>query len=226
MKIKSYAHASFRVEGGGKAIVTDPYEPAVAWFAPIDEPADLVLMSSDTDRFHCDPSHVQGNPKVINTLTVPPEGMVVDGIPIRAFPARERFQMRLIFRGFRPRANAMYSFELEGIKVFHTGDIGRRFRPDEIAALRGNVDVMIALSGGVHNIEVDDMKQAIDAIGPRMVIPMHYFNPKGRLKILPVDEIAKRFPADHVVRNGASEVEFTAATLPKETTLYILEPSR
>ncbi len=226
MKIKSYAHASFRIEGGGKAVVTDPYEPAVAWFAPIDEPADLVLMSSDTDRFHCDPSHVQGNPPVINALKVPAEGVVVDGLAIQALPARERYQARLIFRGFRPRLNAMYRFELEGIRVFHTGDIGRRFRPEEIAALRGNVDVMFALSGGVHNIEVDDMKRAIDEIGPRMVIPMHYFNPKGRLKILPVDVMAGKFPKDRVVRSGESEVEITAATLPKEPHLYILEPSR
>ena len=90
MKIKFYAHACFRIEGGGKTIVTDPYEPATAWFAPIDEPADLVLMSSNTDRFHCDPSHVQGNPTVINALEIPPEGKTVNGVAIRAFPVRER----------------------------------------------------------------------------------------------------------------------------------------
>jgi len=83
-----------------------------------------------------------------------------------------------------------------------------------------------ALSGGVHNIEVDDMKKAIDAIGPKIVIPMHYFSPKGRLKILPVEEIAGRFPAGRVVRVGGPEVEVTPATLPAETRLYILEQSR
>jgi L-ascorbate metabolism protein UlaG (beta-lactamase superfamily) len=152
--------------------------------------------------------------------------MVVNGLTVHAIRARERFQARLLLRGLRPRLNAMYRFELEGVRVLHTGDIGRRFRAEEIAALRGNVDVMFALSGGVHNIEVDDMKRAIDAIGPRVVIPMHYFHPKGRLKILPVDEIAGRFPADRVVRVGAPEVEVTAAALPSEPHLFILEPSR
>ncbi|MEA2694953.1 MAG: hypothetical protein QOJ16_4340 [Acidobacteriota bacterium] len=226
MKIKFYAHACFRIEGGGQTIVTDPYEPAVSWFAPIDEPADLVVMSSNTDRFHCDPSHVQGNPTVINALEIPPEGKTVNGVALRAFPVRERYQLRLIFFLHLPRPNAMYSFELGGVRVLHTGDIGRRFRPGEIAALRGQVDVMLALAGGVHNIEVDDMKAAIDAIGPKVVIPMHYFLPKGRLQILPVDEIARRFPADRVVRVGGAEVELTPDTLPAETRLYILEPSR
>jgi L-ascorbate metabolism protein UlaG (beta-lactamase superfamily) len=226
MRIRFYAHACFRIEGGGRSIITDPYEPAVSGFGPIDEPADLVLMSSHLDRFHCDPSHVQGHPKVINALQIPPGGQVVDGLAVRAFRVRERYQARLLLRGILPRPNAMYAFELEGIRVLHTGDIGRRFRAGEIAALRGQVDVMFALSGGVHNIEVEEMKRAIDAIGPRVVIPMHYFLPQGRLKILPVDVIAGRFPAGDVVRVGGPDLELTAGSLPAAPHLYILDPAR
>jgi len=226
LKIKFYAHSCFRFEGAERTIVTDPYEPKVAWFDPVDEPADLVLMSSNTDRFHCDPSHVLGEPRVVNALDLPAGGADVDGLAVRPFRARERFQRRLLVRGILPRPNAMYAFTLDGVRVLHTGDIGRRFKASEIAALRGQVDVMIALSGGVHNIEVDDMKGAIDAIGPRIVIPMHYFSPKGRLKILPVDEIARRFPAERVVRVGSPELAVAPETLPAETHLYILEQAR
>ena len=73
MKITFYAHASFRLESPSVAVVTDPYTPVVSGFAPIDEPADLVVMSSSTDRFHSDPSHVRGDPVVIDALMdVPP----------------------------------------------------------------------------------------------------------------------------------------------------------
>jgi L-ascorbate metabolism protein UlaG (beta-lactamase superfamily) len=226
LKIKFYAHSCFRLEGADRTIVTDPYEPEVSWFDPIDEPADLVLMSSNTDRFHCDPSHLQGEPRVVNALELPVGGTEIDGLAVRPFRARERFQRRLLVRGILPRPNAMYAFTLDGVRVLHTGDIGRRFKASEIAALHGQVDVMFALSGGVHNIEVDDMKRAIEAIGPRIVVPMHYFSPKGRLKILPVDEIARRFPAERVVRVGSPEIEVTPETLPSETHLYILEQAR
>lgn len=226
MKIKFYAHSCFRLEGAGRSIVTDPYEPGISWFDPIDEPADLVLMSSNTDRFHCDPSHVQGEPRVVNALDIPAGGMTIDGLAVRAFKARERFQRRLLVRGILPRRNAMYAFTLDGVRVLHTGDIGRAFKRREIAALHGQVDVMFALCGGVHNIEVDDMKRAIDAIAPRIVVPMHYFSPKGRLKILPVDEIARRFPAGRVVRAGSPELEVAPETLPAETHLYILDQAR
>lgn len=226
MKIHFYAHACFGLEADGFRVITDPYEPGVSWFAPIDEPADVVLMSSDTDRFHCDPSHVQGEPTVVNTLQVPAGGLQVKKLHVRAFPTRERYQLKLLLRGYRPRMNAMYAFDLGGVRVLHTGDIGRKMKGSQVRELRGNVDVMFALSGGVHNIEVDDMKRAIDQVGPKVVIPMHYYSPKGRLQILPVDEIARRFPSERVVRVGGPEVELAPATLPSEPHLYILEQSR
>jgi L-ascorbate metabolism protein UlaG (beta-lactamase superfamily) len=52
MKITWYGHACFRIEGEGVSIVTDPYTPEVAGLDPVDEPADVVVMSSATDRFH------------------------------------------------------------------------------------------------------------------------------------------------------------------------------
>jgi hypothetical protein len=91
MKIKFYAHASFRLEGQGVSIVTDPFTPGpkASGFDPIDEPADLVIMSSATDRFHSDPSHVRGEPTVINALEAPAEGITVKGVSIRTFPSME-----------------------------------------------------------------------------------------------------------------------------------------
>jgi L-ascorbate metabolism protein UlaG (beta-lactamase superfamily) len=227
MKIKFYAHASFRLEGREATIVTDPYEPALSQFDPIDEPADLVLMSSATDRFHCDPSHVLGHPQVLNALDVPPGGTVAKGIAVRAYPGRERYQALMLLAGiFLPRRNALYSFALDGIRVLHTGDIGRPLKPAYADELRGQVDVMFALSGGVHNIELDDLQALIADLRPKIVIPMHYFNPKGRLKILPVTALTDRYPADRVVRAGKPDIDVDRATLPAATTIYVLEPSR
>lgn len=226
MKIKFYAHACFRLEGVDRTIVTDPYEPKVSQFDPIEEPADLVITSSHTDRFHNDPSHVLGSPRVINALEIPADGVGVDGLTIRAFRSRERYQWHLMRRGYFPRRNAMYAFTLDGVRVLHTGDIGRTFTWRQLRQLRGQVDVMFALAGGVHNLDIADMKKGISAIRPRIVIPMHYYSPKGRLDILPVDEFAGLFPANRVVRVGGPEIEVDPSSLPAETHVYILEQSR
>ena len=72
MKIKFYAHACFRLEGDGIAVVTDPYTagPEVSNYDPIQEKADVVIMSSATDRFHSDPSHILGEPAIVNAVEV------------------------------------------------------------------------------------------------------------------------------------------------------------
>jgi L-ascorbate metabolism protein UlaG (beta-lactamase superfamily) len=76
VKIRFYAHASFRLEADWLAVITDPYTPGPqhSGFVPIDEPAEIVIMSSTTDPFHSDPSHVRGDPTVVNALELPPGG--------------------------------------------------------------------------------------------------------------------------------------------------------
>lgn len=227
MKIKFYAHASFLLEGDDLRIVTDPYQPGEAsGFDPIEEPADLVIMSSTTDHFHSDPSHVQGDPKVLDALQVPSDGVEVEGLSVQAFPTRERLQWRVLRHGYLPRKNAMYAFTLDGLRVLHTGDVGRPFKRKVLRELRGRVDVMMALAGAVHNIEHEDMMRAIDQIGPRVVVPMHYYSEKGVLQVRRVEEFAANFPDERVVWVDGPEVELTPETLPEETHLYVLRQSR
>lgn len=225
MKITFYAHASFRLEADGLAVITDPYTPGPqgSGFDPIDEAADLVIMSSTTDRFHSDPSHVRGNPTVVDALALPLDGATVGGVTIRPFPAMENLNYDF---GRDPDANAMYLFTLGGVRVLHMGDIGNPIVPEQLDALRGNVDVLLALAGARATIALDDLDAAIAAIGPRVIIPMHYFSPRGVLKILPVDEFLARHPAASITRVGATQLELTPDSLPTTPQIYLLEQSR
>jgi L-ascorbate metabolism protein UlaG (beta-lactamase superfamily) len=225
MKIKFYAHASFRLEGDGLAIVTDPYTPGpdVSNFDPIAEAADIVIMSSATDRFHSDPSHVLGTPTVVNAVEVVAASKTVDGVEIHALPTMESLTWDF---GRDPDHNAMYFFTLGGLRFLHIGDIGNPIAATHLAQLAGEVDVMFALTGGNATIALDDLDAAIAAIAPRVIIPMHYFSPKGRLKILPVTEFTQRYPAEMVTFVGATELELTPETLPAHPHIYVLEQSR
>jgi L-ascorbate metabolism protein UlaG (beta-lactamase superfamily) len=226
VKIRFYAHASFRLEVDGFAVITDPYTPGPqnSGFDPIDEPADVVIMSSATDPFHSDPSHVRGDPTVVNALELPPEGAEARGLHVRTFPAIE--SMTFDF-GRDPDANAMYLFTLGGVRVLHMGDIGNPISREHLDALHGKVDLLFALAGAHATIALDDLDAAIDAIGPRVVIPMHYFSPRGVLDIEPVDTFLERRPADSVTWVNGSELELTPESLPAEAPrIYVLEQSR
>ena len=230
MKIKFYAHASFRLEADGLVVITDPYTPGPghSGFDPIEEAADLVIMSSATDRFHSDPSHVRGEPVVVNALELPPEGTEARGVPIRSFRAYESktFDYQSEF-GRDPDANALYHFTLGGLRVLHMGDIGNPVSREHLDALRGQVDVLLALTGEHATIALDDLDDAIKEIGPRVVVPMHYFHPRGVLKIEPVERFLGRLPPESVTRVGGPELELTPETLPSDAPhVYVLEQSR
>ena len=226
MKIRFYAHASFRLEADGLAVITDPYTPGPhnSGFDPIDELADIVIMSSATDPFHSDPSHVRGDPTIVNALELPAEGADVRELHIRPFPAMESMTFDY---GRNPDANALYLFRLGGLRVLHMGDIGNPVPQEHLAAVRDNVDLLFALTGDHATIALDDLDTTIDAIGPRIVIPMHYFSSRGMLDIEPVDAFLKRHPADTITRVGGPELELMPESLPTEAPhIYVLEQSR
>lgn len=230
MKITFYAHASFRLEADGLVVVTDPYTPGPqnSGFDPIEEPADVVIMSSATDSFHSDPSHVRGEPIVVNALDLPPEGTEVRGLKIRSFPAYESrtFDYQSEF-GRDPDANALYHFTLGGLRLLHMGDIGNPIAGEHLQSLKGQVDILLALTGEHATIALDDLDDAIRTIGPRVVIPMHYYSPRGVLKIEPVDRFLDRLPPESITRVAGPQLELTPETLPQDAPhIYVLEQSR
>jgi L-ascorbate metabolism protein UlaG (beta-lactamase superfamily) len=225
VKIKWYGHACFRIEGraGGNGqrpvgIVTDPYTPEVAGYDPIAEPADIVIMSSATDRFHSCADRVPGNPTVINALEIAEGGREAKGVRFDAVATRES-----VVHKTDPDENAIYTFSLDGIRVGHMGDVGNPLGEAELKLLRG-VDVLLALTGGPPTIELPDLQAAMADIQPRITIPMHYRTPKVSLtRILEVDAFTKLFPPAMVERSGRAEIELSRDTLPREPRIVVLE---
>ena len=221
MKIKWYGHACFRMEGDDSYIVTDPYTPEVAGLYPVDAPANVVVMSSATDRFHSDASMVPGDPKIVNALEISGRGPIeLNNVAFEALPTMESLTHKE-----SPDENAIYRFELEGISILHLGDLGNPLTDEQLALLRGRVDILLALSGGPPTIELEDLERAIEEIRPRVVIPMHYRIPKLKLDILPLEAFTSRYPEEAVTRVGATEVEFSIDTLPRTLRVYVLEPA-
>jgi hypothetical protein len=76
----------------------------------VEEPADVVIMSSATDRFHSNASMVPGDPKVLNALEIARSGPVeVNGVMFEALATMESLEHKE-----SPDENAIYSFELGG----------------------------------------------------------------------------------------------------------------
>ncbi|HVC83634.1 MAG TPA: MBL fold metallo-hydrolase [Solirubrobacteraceae bacterium] len=221
MRVKWYGHACFRLEGGGVSVITDPYTPEPAGLLPVRARADAVVISSALDEAHSNAAMIAGSPRVLNALdAVAAPVAIADGVLVEAVAAMEG-----IDRPDDPKANALYRFELDGVSVCHMGDVGRRLSREQLAPLRGRVDVLLALAGGGLTIALPDLDDAIAEIGPRVVIPMHYRTPSLRYQVGTVEEFLARRPGDPVVRHTGATMEIAPDTLPAVLTVHVLQPS-
>jgi L-ascorbate metabolism protein UlaG (beta-lactamase superfamily) len=219
MRITWYGHACFRLEGSGLSIVTDPYTPESAGLPPVTDPADAVVMSSALDAAHSCWQMVPGSPRVVNALdAVASPVELADGVTVRAVAASEGSD-----RPDDPKANALYTFELDGIAVCHMGDVGTPLAEEQLAPLRGRAEVLLALAGAGLTIALPDLDLAIDELDPRLVVPMHYRIPAITYTLGPVEDFLTR-RTEPVVRPGTSSTDLSRETLPAERTILVLEP--
>lgn len=222
MKITWYGHAAFLIEGkdgDGKPvrIIHDPFSPE-SGYDPIDEPADILLMSQDDDRFHSHRESVKGDPITVVGRGLPTEGQTTRGINFKAVQVWEDIPRT-------KNVNGMFHYALDGVRIAHMGDLGHPLNDSECAALRGT-DVLLAITGNHHTIAIPDLVDAIKRIGPKVVIPMHWQTGKVRLNIHDNGEFYSYYSADQIEHRDSTSLEVTPESLPRETKVVVLKHSR
>jgi L-ascorbate metabolism protein UlaG (beta-lactamase superfamily) len=221
MRITWYGHAAFLLEGSSQGrslrIITDPFSPE-SGYDPIDEPADILLMSQDDDRFHSHAASVTGDPLTIVGRGLPDEGVEARGIRFRAVQVWENVERN-------KNLNGMFHFELDGVRVAHMGDIGHGLNDQETEALRGT-DVLLAITGGHLTIAIPDLVDAIRRIEPKIVVPMHFQTGKVRLNIQDNAEFLSHYRPEQVEHRAATSIELTAGALPPPTRIVVLKHAR
>jgi len=217
MRITWYGHAAFLLEGEGLRIITDPFSPESGYDA-IDEPADVLLMSQDDDRFHSHAESVKAKPVTIVGRGLAEDGVSALGVHFRALQVWENVARD-------KNLNGMFHFTLDGVRVAHMGDIGHGLNDGECAELHG-VDVLLAITGGNHTIAIPDLVDAIARIEPKVVIPMHFQTGKVRLNIQDNAEFFSHYQPEQIERRDSTSIELTPETLPRELRIVVLKHAR
>src|SRR5438128_1433427 len=84
MRITWYGHAAFLIESGGLRMILDPYRsPDSGGYEPIGEPADLVVVSHDNDRYHSHLGQLVPPFELIRALEHPAGGPGIPRPPVR-----------------------------------------------------------------------------------------------------------------------------------------------
>src|SRR3954447_2597652 len=177
MRLTWYGHAAFLVETMGLRVILDPYRsPDWGGSEPIAEPADIVAVSHENDRYHSHLGQVVPPFEVVRGLELPDGGTLVRGLRFEAVPVFETPERRP-----EDRVTILH-FRSEGLHVVHLGDLGHPLTEAELAPIRG-AEIVLTSAGGPPTIDFPEIPTLLDAIGPRIVIPMHYKTPRINLNI-------------------------------------------
>ena len=222
MQIKWYGQACFLItRSDGLKIVTDPYTPETAGYHPVTEKTDLVIRSSDNDSFHCRADLIPGNPCVITALDLAQSGGETTelGVRVQAIEAMEALNHKY----HDPDQNGMYRFDVDGMSIGHMGDMGNALSDKQIEFFKG-IDILLALAGGHPTLELDDLKTLIDAVQPRLIIPMHFRTLRVKLRhMLWIESFLNYFDDKDIDYAYDDTVTLTRESLPAKTRVLALD---
>jgi len=156
LELRWLGHACFELKYKDFTVVFDPFQDNyVRGFGALDVAADLVLCS----HFHND----HGAAHVVRPLEGHENPFRVTGI--QTFHDPEQGALR--------GENVIHLLEADGFRVAHLGDIGCELTPEQLDQLQ-DLDVVMIPVGGFYTIGPDEAWDLIEAIQPRVIIPMHY----------------------------------------------------
>jgi L-ascorbate metabolism protein UlaG (beta-lactamase superfamily) len=157
---------------GGTRIAIDPFGN-IGFPLPSGVTADVVTISHEHGD-HNNAALIQGSPKVLRGL-----------VPGSWASIRERVGDALIYNvpsfhddqgGTSPRGlNAIFIIETGGLRIAQLGDLGQTMLTEGQLKAMGTIDILlIPVGGGPFTINGEQASRIVEAIRPRVVIPMHF----------------------------------------------------
>jgi L-ascorbate metabolism protein UlaG (beta-lactamase superfamily) len=192
VKIDWLGHSSFRLTDK-KVIYIDPFQIKAA------VPADIILITHE-HYDHCSADDVRkvlkANTLIVTTaaakdklrsvnaeflLVAPGKSYSIDGVKIEAVPAYNVDKFRSPGVTYHPEQDKKVGFiiTMDGVRVYHAGDT------DDYPGLKNHVkdiDIAMVPVSGTYVMTAEEAAEAVNKIGPKVAIPMHYGSIAGSEK--------------------------------------------
>ncbi len=165
MDIIWHGHSCFTIKGKDATIVTDPFELG----AKLPKlKADIVSLSGEGKI-----AEIEGSAKVLDW---PGEFEVSNVAIVSVAPNGEE--------------STIFTFVLDGIRICHLGFLSHELS-DEVLDQIGDVDLLMLPVGGTPVLEGKTAQKVMEAIEPRVVIPMLFAETDSELKLAGPEEFLK-----------------------------------
>lgn len=177
MKIRYFGQSCFLISSAdGRSVVTDPFDNSFGYDLPLLH-AEVVTVSHD----HYDHNHT-ASLKGPFTLLDKPGHFDTGFAKISGLPSFHDGKHGAV-RG----RNIIFNVEMDGVQICHLGDLGHVPESNTLKAIE-KTDVLLVPVGEVYTFSIAEALKTIQAVNPRLVIPMHY---KTGSSSLPLKEVSK-----------------------------------
>ncbi len=164
MQIKWLGHSCFLVEtNDGTRILHDPYKNMLGYKLPKDLKVDYVVSSHS----HSDHNYTKGLDQRFTLVNQYGETKTA----VTTFNGVLTYHDQV--KGEERGDNAVFTYEVDGLRVTHLGDLGHILSTKQLAAISGT-DILFLPVGGGYTIDGILGAQLANLIDPQIVIPMHY----------------------------------------------------
>ena len=170
MSLRYFGHSAFLFEEeSGERLLIDPFgnSDTRKWFLKPFPPLDVDLVAVTHDHFDHNAVEVlpSGTEVMRGAGTATVGQTTINGIvDLHSGPS-----------GASGMPNTIYVIEHRGVRFCHFGD-NRPDIPDDVRAALGKIDVLMApIDDSNHLFSHDEVDRLVDALGPTVVIPMHYY---------------------------------------------------
>jgi L-ascorbate metabolism protein UlaG (beta-lactamase superfamily) len=217
VKIQWFGQSCFGITSQtGLKLITDPYQTGLSprfLYAPVDASADIVTVSHNHGD-HDNVAAVSGNPVVVRS----PGVTAVKGLEIKGIMTFHDTE-----KGVGVGANIVFTFQMDGLRLTHVGDLGHPLTSEQIAELRGT-DILFVPAGGGNPLKFQDDINLWQQLKPRVVIPMHFATVHCLSQKYKAEDLLRLVPGSKII--GDSQISVTKDNLPAATQMLILEPLR
>jgi len=221
LTIRWYGQSFFLLtSSAGTRIAVDPFGQ-IGFPMPADVQADAVTISHNHVD-HNNPGLIKGSPEVLRGLTA--DGKDWNRIDqkvkdVRIYSVRSYHDTE---QGAKRGPNAIFVYELDGLRLAHLGDVGMLLSPEQLQQI-GAVDILfIPVGNGPFTIGPEEATKVVEQVKPGVTIPMHYKTP-ARPQWPGKDE--KEFVAGkpNVRRLGGHTLTISKATLSAAPQIIVME---
>jgi len=214
VRIEWFGHSFLRVEAEGRSLVFDPHDGGSL---------NLPVFRVEGDALLITHNHYDHNA----------EQMVEAGETFRwrrgdfeaaGFPVRGILSYHDKAEGSLRGENTIYVADLGGVRIAHLGDLGHL--PDaDLIGMIGRVDVLMIPVGGVYTIDAYEAWLIVQALGPKIVVPMHFWMPNMTVPLDPLERFLDTAKTRRL-RLESNLLEFEPEDLPEKTTTVVFRLPR